>query len=159
MDPKERLARQRKLLQRKLGLDMGAALGMDTEELFNDEDLEDTCTAKAPGGKASACSSSRNHVVSHHWHPVLSTAANEDPSAPEEHFNTLHLMWHHRQFFGYCSLPLSHKLVLCRITEITKWVDPEHYSQHKDFICSWEKQCNVFVCLVDLYFGQQRYGK
>ncbi|XP_062319885.1 TATA-binding protein-associated factor 172 [Osmerus eperlanus] len=62
VDPKERLARQRKLLQRKLGLDMGAALGMDTEELFNDEDLEDTCTAKAPGAKASACSSSRNHV-------------------------------------------------------------------------------------------------
>uniref|UniRef100_A0A3B3CGD4 BTAF1 RNA polymerase II, B-TFIID transcription factor-associated n=1 Tax=Oryzias melastigma TaxID=30732 RepID=A0A3B3CGD4_ORYME len=42
MDPKERLARQRKLLQKKLGLDMGAAIGMDTEELFNDEDLDDT---------------------------------------------------------------------------------------------------------------------
>uniref|UniRef100_A0A665UB46 BTAF1 RNA polymerase II, B-TFIID transcription factor-associated n=1 Tax=Echeneis naucrates TaxID=173247 RepID=A0A665UB46_ECHNA len=40
MDPKERLARQRKLLQKKLGLDMGAAIGMDTEELFNDEDLD-----------------------------------------------------------------------------------------------------------------------
>ena len=86
MDPKERLARQRKLLQRKLGLDMGAALGMDTEELFNDEDLEDTSTAKAPGDKASACSSSRDHVVSRHRRPELSTAANEEPGASEEHF-------------------------------------------------------------------------
>uniref|UniRef100_A0A3B4VC35 B-TFIID TATA-box binding protein associated factor 1 n=1 Tax=Seriola dumerili TaxID=41447 RepID=A0A3B4VC35_SERDU len=43
MDPKERLARQRKLLQKKLGLDMGAAIGMDTEELFNDEDLDYNC--------------------------------------------------------------------------------------------------------------------
>lgn len=68
VDPKERLARQRKLLQRKLGLDMGAAIGMDTEELFNDEDLDYTCTPsgpKAQGGKGSACSSSRNRVVSH----------------------------------------------------------------------------------------------
>uniref|UniRef100_A0A4W3KDG6 B-TFIID TATA-box binding protein associated factor 1 n=1 Tax=Callorhinchus milii TaxID=7868 RepID=A0A4W3KDG6_CALMI len=39
VDPKERIAHQRKLLQKKLGLDMGAALGMNTEELFNDEDL------------------------------------------------------------------------------------------------------------------------
>ncbi|KAF7710283.1 TATA-binding protein-associated factor 172 isoform X2 [Silurus meridionalis] len=45
VDPKERLARQRKLLQKKLGLDMGAAIGMDTEELFNDEDLDYTCTS------------------------------------------------------------------------------------------------------------------
>lgn len=45
MDPKERLARQRKLLQKKLGLDMGAAIGMDTEELFNDEDLDYTCAS------------------------------------------------------------------------------------------------------------------
>uniref|UniRef100_A0A8C1M3I5 BTAF1 RNA polymerase II, B-TFIID transcription factor-associated n=1 Tax=Cyprinus carpio TaxID=7962 RepID=A0A8C1M3I5_CYPCA len=44
-DPKERLARQRKQLQKKLGLDMGAAIGMDTEELFNDEDLEDASWA------------------------------------------------------------------------------------------------------------------
>ncbi|KAG2462576.1 BTAF1 factor, partial [Polypterus senegalus] len=42
IDPKERLARQRKLLQKKLGLDMGAAIGMDTEDLFNDEDLDYT---------------------------------------------------------------------------------------------------------------------
>uniref|UniRef100_A0A4W4EL65 BTAF1 RNA polymerase II, B-TFIID transcription factor-associated n=1 Tax=Electrophorus electricus TaxID=8005 RepID=A0A4W4EL65_ELEEL len=42
VDPKERLARQRRLLQKKLGLDMGAAIGMDTEELFNDEDLDYT---------------------------------------------------------------------------------------------------------------------
>ncbi|XP_072281164.1 TATA-binding protein-associated factor 172 isoform X2 [Pyxicephalus adspersus] len=40
VDPKERIARQRKLLQKKLGLDMGAAIGMSTEELFNDEDLD-----------------------------------------------------------------------------------------------------------------------
>ncbi|XP_005991591.1 TATA-binding protein-associated factor 172 isoform X2 [Latimeria chalumnae] len=42
IDPKERIARQRKLLQKKLGLDMGAAIGMSTEELFNDEDLDYT---------------------------------------------------------------------------------------------------------------------
>uniref|UniRef100_A0A3B1JH18 B-TFIID TATA-box binding protein associated factor 1 n=1 Tax=Astyanax mexicanus TaxID=7994 RepID=A0A3B1JH18_ASTMX len=47
VDPKERLARQRKLLQKKLGLDMGAAIGMDTEELFNDEDLDYTCASNA----------------------------------------------------------------------------------------------------------------
>lgn len=65
MDPKERLARQRKLLQKKLGLDMGAAIGMDTDELFNDEDLDYTCQptgAKPQGCKATAGSSSRNHV-------------------------------------------------------------------------------------------------
>lgn len=67
MDPKERLARQRKLLQKKLGLDMGAAIGMDTEELFNDEDLDYTCQPiglRAHGSKATAGSSSRNHMVS-----------------------------------------------------------------------------------------------
>lgn len=66
MDPKERLARQRKLLQKKLGLDMGAAIGMDTEELFNDEDLDYTCqpsVLSAHGSKATAGSSSHNHVV------------------------------------------------------------------------------------------------
>ncbi|XP_037638509.1 TATA-binding protein-associated factor 172 isoform X1 [Sebastes umbrosus] len=65
MDPKERLTRQRKLLQKKLGLDMGAAIGMDTEELFNDEDLDYTCQPSvlgAHGSKATAGSSSRNHV-------------------------------------------------------------------------------------------------
>uniref|UniRef100_A0AAZ3RS54 BTAF1 RNA polymerase II, B-TFIID transcription factor-associated n=1 Tax=Oncorhynchus tshawytscha TaxID=74940 RepID=A0AAZ3RS54_ONCTS len=70
VDPKERLARQRKLLQRKLGLDMGAAIGMDTMELFNDEDLDTqyTCTpsgpkAQGPGERGSEpCSSSGNHV-------------------------------------------------------------------------------------------------
>uniref|UniRef100_H3CEF8 B-TFIID TATA-box binding protein associated factor 1 n=1 Tax=Tetraodon nigroviridis TaxID=99883 RepID=H3CEF8_TETNG len=64
IDPKERLARQRKLLQKKLGLDMGAAIGMDTEELFNDEDLDYSCPAGGVGGHASkptAGSSSRNH--------------------------------------------------------------------------------------------------
>ncbi|XP_061600766.1 TATA-binding protein-associated factor 172 isoform X3 [Cololabis saira] len=66
MDPKERLARQRKLLQKKLGLDMGAAIGMDTEELFNDEDLDYSCqpnNLKGPGIKATAGCSSRNHVT------------------------------------------------------------------------------------------------
>lgn len=66
MDPKERLARQRKLLQKKLGLDMGAAIGMDTEELFNDEDLDYTCQnsgLRGHGSKATAGSSSRNHTV------------------------------------------------------------------------------------------------
>ncbi|XP_013909711.1 PREDICTED: TATA-binding protein-associated factor 172 [Thamnophis sirtalis] len=42
VDPKERIARQRKLLQKKLGLDMGDAIGMNTEDLFNDEDLDYT---------------------------------------------------------------------------------------------------------------------
>lgn len=68
MDPKERLARQRKRLQKKLGLDMGAAIGMDTEELFNDEDLDCSCPPTAvynrpPGVKGSAWPASRNHVV------------------------------------------------------------------------------------------------
>ncbi|XP_068183061.1 TATA-binding protein-associated factor 172 [Antennarius striatus] len=62
MDPKERLARQRKLLQKKLGLDMGAAIGMDTEELFNDEDLDYSCQTRGQGGKAAAGCSSRNHM-------------------------------------------------------------------------------------------------
>uniref|UniRef100_A0A673HUZ7 TATA-binding protein-associated factor 172-like n=1 Tax=Sinocyclocheilus rhinocerous TaxID=307959 RepID=A0A673HUZ7_9TELE len=53
IDPKERLARQRKQLQKKLGLDMGAAIGMDTEELFNDEDLEDAflCSPLQPAAE------------------------------------------------------------------------------------------------------------
>lgn len=64
-DPKERLARQRKQLQKKLGLDMGAAIGMDTEELFNDEDLEDACassTNRTQPGKSLGCHFSRNHL-------------------------------------------------------------------------------------------------
>ncbi|XP_015202494.1 TATA-binding protein-associated factor 172 isoform X1 [Lepisosteus oculatus] len=68
VDPKERLARQRKLLQKKLGLDMGAAIGMDTEELFNDEDLDYTPSSgpagnKLPGGKASSSLAPRNHAT------------------------------------------------------------------------------------------------
>ncbi|XP_025773591.1 TATA-binding protein-associated factor 172 [Puma concolor] len=47
VDPKERIARQRKLLQKKLGLNMGEAIGMSTEELFNDEDLDYTPTSTA----------------------------------------------------------------------------------------------------------------
>ncbi|KAA0718268.1 TATA-binding protein-associated factor 172 [Triplophysa tibetana] len=65
MDPKERLARQRKQLQKKLGLDMGAAIGMDTEELFNDEDLEDACassTNRTQPGRSLGFSLSRNHM-------------------------------------------------------------------------------------------------
>ncbi|XP_077585999.1 TATA-binding protein-associated factor 172 [Stigmatopora nigra] len=65
MDPKERLACQRKLLQKKLGLDIGAAIGMDTEELFNDEDLDYTYSSsgsRPQGSKLSGGSTSRNHV-------------------------------------------------------------------------------------------------
>ncbi|XP_037533534.1 TATA-binding protein-associated factor 172 [Nematolebias whitei] len=65
-DPKERLARQRKLLQKKLGLDMGAAIGMDTEELFNDEDLDYSCQPsglRAQEIRPTAGCSSRNHVT------------------------------------------------------------------------------------------------
>ncbi|XP_078007124.1 TATA-binding protein-associated factor 172 isoform X5 [Phascolarctos cinereus] len=65
VDPKERIARQRKLLQKKLGLDMGAAIGMNTEELFNDEDLDYTPASaslvnKQPVGKTSGCLIARN---------------------------------------------------------------------------------------------------
>ncbi|KAI4812254.1 hypothetical protein KUCAC02_023656, partial [Chaenocephalus aceratus] len=66
MDPKERLARQRKLLQKKLGMDIGAAIGMDTEELFNDEDLDDSCQPselRAQGSKTTAGSSCHNHAA------------------------------------------------------------------------------------------------
>ena len=38
-DPKERLAKQKRLLQKKLGLDVGL-IGMETDDLFNDEDLK-----------------------------------------------------------------------------------------------------------------------
>lgn len=78
MDPKERVARQRKLLQKKLGLDMGAAIGMDTEELFNDEDLDYTCNSnanRAQAGKGPACQSSRNHTVRAH---LPYTSLNQD---------------------------------------------------------------------------------
>ena len=39
LDPKEKLLKQRHLLQKRLGLDVGGVLGMDSEELFDDEDL------------------------------------------------------------------------------------------------------------------------
>nr|XP_048714523.1 TATA-binding protein-associated factor 172 isoform X5 [Caretta caretta] len=68
VDPKERIARQRKLLQKKLGLDMGAAIGMNTEDLFNDEDLDYTPTSaslvnKQPVGKTSGCLTARNNTT------------------------------------------------------------------------------------------------
>ncbi|XP_071487999.1 TATA-binding protein-associated factor 172-like [Diadema antillarum] len=44
-DPKERLAKQKRLLQKKLGLDVGI-VGMETDDLFNDEDLK--CVAQKP---------------------------------------------------------------------------------------------------------------
>ncbi|XP_075830034.1 TATA-binding protein-associated factor 172 isoform X1 [Microtus pennsylvanicus] len=53
VDPKERISRQRKLLQKKLGLNMGEAIGMSTEELFNDEDLDYTPTSAALVNKQS----------------------------------------------------------------------------------------------------------
>ncbi|XP_061645267.1 TATA-binding protein-associated factor 172 isoform X2 [Phyllopteryx taeniolatus] len=65
MDPKERLACQRKFLQKKLGLDIGAAIGMDTEELFNDEDLDYTFPSSGSrphGSKYTPGSSSRNNL-------------------------------------------------------------------------------------------------
>ena len=39
LDPKERLIRQRHQLQKRLGLDVGGVLGMDSDDLFNDDDL------------------------------------------------------------------------------------------------------------------------
>ncbi|XP_043911576.1 TATA-binding protein-associated factor 172 [Protopterus annectens] len=67
-DSKERIARQRKLLQKKLGLDMGAAIGMNTDDLFNDEDLEYTpslipTATRQPVGRSAGCLSARNHTV------------------------------------------------------------------------------------------------
>ena len=67
MDPKERIARQRKLLQKKLGLNMGEAIGMSTEELFNDEDLDYTPTSaalvnKQPVGKTFGCLTASNNT-------------------------------------------------------------------------------------------------
>lgn len=67
MDPKERIARQRKLLQKKLGLNMGEAIGMSTEELFNDEDLDYTPTSaaflnKQPVGKIFGCLITSNNT-------------------------------------------------------------------------------------------------
>ncbi|XP_041123938.1 TATA-binding protein-associated factor 172 isoform X1 [Polyodon spathula] len=68
VDPKERLARQRKLLQKKMGLDMGAAIGMNTEDLFNDEDLDYTpskspAANKQPVCRTSGCPTARNHTT------------------------------------------------------------------------------------------------
>ena len=68
MDPKERIARQRKLLQKKLGLNMGEAIGMSTEELFNDEDLDYTPTSaalvnKQSVGKTLGCLIASNNTV------------------------------------------------------------------------------------------------
>ncbi|EHB13114.1 TATA-binding protein-associated factor 172 [Heterocephalus glaber] len=60
VDPKERIARQRKLLQKKLGLNMGEAIGMSTEELFNDEDLDYTPTSAALVNKQPMSSRQKN---------------------------------------------------------------------------------------------------
>lgn len=53
-------------MQKKLGLDMGAAIGMDTDELFNDEDLDYTCTSnvnRSQTGKGAVFQSFRSHTV------------------------------------------------------------------------------------------------
>ena len=39
MEDKERLSQQRMLLNKRLGLDIAGTLGMDTSNLFNDDDL------------------------------------------------------------------------------------------------------------------------
>lgn len=44
---------------------MGAAIGMNTDDLFNDEDLDYACGPRSHGSKAAAGSSSRNNVVGH----------------------------------------------------------------------------------------------
>ncbi|KAL0964274.1 hypothetical protein UPYG_G00321620 [Umbra pygmaea] len=72
VDPKERLARQRKLLQRKLGLDMGASIGMDTMDLFNDEDLDTqyNCTLGGPKAQEQRGKSSGPSSSSHNYAPM-----------------------------------------------------------------------------------------
>ena len=39
LDQKERLTRQKQLLNKRLGLDVAGGLGLTTEELFKEEDL------------------------------------------------------------------------------------------------------------------------
>uniref|UniRef100_A0A8C4QAQ0 Uncharacterized protein n=1 Tax=Eptatretus burgeri TaxID=7764 RepID=A0A8C4QAQ0_EPTBU len=51
LDPRERVARQRRALQKKLGLDVGGALGITTEDLFDDEDLATTCSPSQGHGR------------------------------------------------------------------------------------------------------------
>ena len=55
MDPKERLAKQRRQLQKRLGLDVAGVVGMPTDDLFNDDDLADP----SPAPMASTSSSTR----------------------------------------------------------------------------------------------------
>ncbi|MGH0142790.1 UNVERIFIED_CONTAM: hypothetical protein FKN15_077055 [Acipenser sinensis] len=69
-DPKERLARQRKLLQKKLGLDMGAAIGMNTEDLFNDEDLDYTPSKSPAANKQPTMPAAE--LIDSEFHPGMS---------------------------------------------------------------------------------------
>jgi hypothetical protein len=39
MDPKDKVARQRQLLNKRLGLDVAGGIGLETDDLFKDEDL------------------------------------------------------------------------------------------------------------------------
>ena len=39
-DPKQKLLHQRQLLNKRLGLDVAASMGVATDDLFGDEDLE-----------------------------------------------------------------------------------------------------------------------
>lgn len=39
LDQKERLVRQRQILNKRLGLELAGSLGMETGDLFTDEDL------------------------------------------------------------------------------------------------------------------------
>ncbi|XP_072029618.1 TATA-binding protein-associated factor 172-like [Amphiura filiformis] len=70
LDPKERLAKQRRQLQKKLGLDVAGMVGMATDDLFNDDDLADP----APVPMATASSFSRHPSTSNSLRPP-STAA------------------------------------------------------------------------------------
>ena len=49
MDDKEQLQQQRQQLNKRLGLDMAGGLGLDSRNLFNDEDLCLDLSTSCPG--------------------------------------------------------------------------------------------------------------
>lgn len=49
MEDKEQLLQQRQLLNKRLGLDITGSLGIDTSNLFNDEDLRMNVETSLPG--------------------------------------------------------------------------------------------------------------
>ncbi len=62
MDPKERLAKQRRQLQKKLGLDVAGMVGMATDDIFNDDDLADPSPVPTATASTSRRPSSSNSL-------------------------------------------------------------------------------------------------